>query len=286
MKISLQNQKHQSIVIIAITLAMIAFSSTNFFKEQTTWGYLLAIIGVGTLFIAMIGAWFRKSWVQYCFFLPAIYSLLASVYSLLALTVRMCCNEHSADMAINIFIVLYIVALIYFATAYLARYFFVGYVSSQHNHFARFLLASGVATCAIAASIWSESLVHFMISDSQYERYNMAIFNILKSSNIAEEWWMLVISFPMLVLQALIVFVSVSLISRLVAAWTRWHSLMGTLYLCVLLFFVFGSQFLIGYFTGRGFKIMFFETFIRWGVILVSFFIAGMLATRKRESKY
>ncbi|MEQ1600121.1 MAG: hypothetical protein ABL880_12235, partial [Methylotenera sp.] len=79
--------------------------------------------------------------------------------------------------------------------------------------------------------------------------------------------------------------ITVFLISRLVSIWTRWHALMGTLYLSAILFMTFGLQYLIGYIRGRGFGIFLENVFFTWGVILVSFFIASMLATRKRISK-
>ncbi len=277
----IQNQKHQSLIIIAISLAFIAYVT----KRANDDTVFLTAIAIGLLSFAMIGAWFRKTWVQYCFFIIGIYSLLMTIFTLLTMSVRLCCSLDNVFLIMNVSTVLYIFTLIYYATAYLAKHFFDVKVSLQHNKFLRYLLVSGISSCAIAIPILGSILLGLMISDVQTERLNMAIFGILKSWNIAESWWLLATYLPSLLIDASLVVIIVFMSFRLLKGWSRWHVVyMGTLYIFSFFLLVLCLQYLIAFIKGR--ELYAITSEIAWysiGVILISFFIAGLLAVNQKD---
>ncbi|WP_036301641.1 hypothetical protein [Methylotenera sp. L2L1] len=280
----IQNQKHQSLIIIAISLALIAYATKGFLKEQTAMQYFSTVMIICLLSFAIIGAWFRKTWVQYCFFFIATYSLLITIFTLLAMSVGGCCSLDNLFLIINVSTVLYIFTLTYYATAYLAKHFFDEKVSLQRNKFTGCLLVSGIASCAMAAPILGSILMRLMISNAQTERLNMAIFGILNSWNIAESWWLLAVSIPSLLLNASLVMIIVFISSRLLKVWSRWHVYMGALYIFSFFLLVLCLQYLIAFIKGR--ELYAIAPEIAWhsmSVILISFFTAGLLAVNRKQ---
>lgn len=283
MKNIIQSYKRQSLFIIVISLVLIAYASKGLLRANTIMQYSSAVITIGLLVIASVGAWFRKAWVQYCFFTIATYSFLMSGFALLTMSIKMCCSLDNVFMVMNIFTVMFIFTLIYYVIAYLSKHFFAGELNFRHTPFSSFLLASGVASCAMASSVWGEVIAKSIISDAQNSQIHMATFEMLKSLGVADKWWLLITSLPMLVVNIFLVFIAVFILVRLFKSWSRWHAYVGTLYISSLFLMVVGLQYATAYIRSREFFIFPYEGFLYTGIVItISVFIAGLLATRKQ----
>lgn len=273
-------------MIIAISLGLIAYVLKDFAKQETLFKQITSGAFIGFLTAAIIGACYRKAWVQYCFFAIAIYGLVASIITLMLISVRMYFAYENISLAIMIFNVQYIFNLLVIALAYLARYFFDEKASLQANSFTQFLLASGLGSCVLAVSSWGGALFMGLLPSKFNEQMAQAVMPKLEAWQIAEKWWFLIMSLPHILCNVMLVAIVVWIISKLTKIWSRQLVYIGSLFLFASLLLGHGLQHLTAYIKGRQVSSLIGEYGFITDVfiIIVSFFIAGLLSTTKRQS--
>ncbi|HOY70562.1 MAG TPA: hypothetical protein PL131_04355 [Methylotenera sp.] len=285
MKNLIKNHRYQSFIFTVISLTLLAYLLRDFGTKDTLFKQVASIAFTGILGLAILGAWLRKTWVQYCFFAIAIYGLITSVITLLLVSARMYYAYENASLAIMIFNAQYIFTLIYFVLAYLARYFF-DEKPPQTNGFTQFLLASGLASCVLAFSVWSVILARKLLPSNFNEQMNMTIMLKLQAWQIADKWWIMIMSLPHLLCHTLLVAFSVWVLSKWTRVWSRQLVYIGSLFLFGSLLLAHGMQHFSAYIKGKEVSSLIGEYgFITDQlIIIVSFFIAGLLTTTRKQS--
>jgi len=242
------SKKIQSILMVLISLLFLAEVIGPFRNYLISTGTVL-------LGLAAVGSYFRKHWVQYCFFAWSIFIYLKSLVLLLASVRSGATHILLLNTHIHMFILQCLIALPFFCAGYLAQFFFDESAKLPKNSRSENLaLAYGVAICAFMSPGLAKLIANSSILPTPQTLVEQAI-----TFNISEKWLLAVAALPHLIFNMVCSAVMVFMLAMLFRTWSRWHAVVTTSFIVMLFITVGVLNFLLMYMTEKWSSIWFFD---------------------------
>lgn len=243
------SKKAQSALMILISLLLLA--EVGSFKNY------LSGTGSMLLGLAAIGSYFRKHWVQYCFFAWSVVIYLRSLILLLSSVKRGASSILQLDTVIDLFILQCFIGLPFLCAGYLAQLFFDKSAKLHKNSkSANLALAYGATICALM----SPSLVQ-LIANSSILPTPQTLIERAIALGVTEKWLLAVATLPHLIFNIVCSAVMVFMLAMLFSVWSRRHTITAPLIMIMLFFSVGMINFLVMKMNERWPTIQFFEEY-------------------------
>lgn len=230
------SKKAQSIFMMLISFLLLADVIGHFQN------YLIKA-GAALLGLAAVGSYYRKHWVKYCFFAWGIFIYVKGLILLLASVKSGGAHIVLLNVYVHLFILQCFYALPFFGAGFLAQLFFNESAKSPPNSKSGdFGLACSAAICAFM----SPSLVGLITNSSILPTPQNLIIRAA-TAGVSEKWLLAVITLPELTLNMVCAAVIVFMLAMLFRVWSRWHTVIATLFIILLYLVVGFLNFLFSY---------------------------------------
>lgn len=265
------NKKYQPALMVLISLILLV--NVGSFRSF--------LIGMGSVLLglAVIGSYFRNRWVQYSFFAWGLVIYLRSLVLLLASLKRGMSSILQLDTAIDMFVLQCFITLPFFCAGYLAILFFDESTKLHNNSkSANLAIAFGVGICALM----SPSLLHIIANSSILPTPQVLIERAI-AFGVSEKWLLTVVTLPTLIFNMLCSVMVVFMLGLLFRVWSRWHTIIASLFVITLFFSVGVINFFVMKINERWSSIQFFAdgelVLLPVIGIVLGKLIGGLLAT-------
>lgn len=241
------SKRTQSIIMILISLLLLV--EVGSFRSY--------LIGTGSVLLglAAIGSYFRKHWVQYCFFAWGAFIYIKSLISLLASIKLGASHILQLNTIIGMFVLQCFYTLPFFGAGFLAQLFFNESAKlPKHSKSGDIALAYSVAICA-----YMSPTIVMLIANSPILPTPQTLIDQAILLEVPEEWLDIAMMLPSLIFNTLCSTILVLLLAMLFRVWSRWHIIVAASFIMLLYFSVGALNFFSVYMAEKWSSNRFFD---------------------------